>query len=260
MSCWDEIARVSPKIISLSQCQCVTSLVPKKKPPGFSHQFWRRNPRSSILPWRLPKPAWSSGKQVSRLNERTFTPKSSILIGFSIINHPFWGTPILGNTHLTFTSQLWTSVWAPQNITMLKLGKMLHLWIHHENQVQWTNQEGSRPSNPKFYQGVLKDEGSKFVWDQQVVKVDGDGHSHVLVYHGRDSYSPPNLGVAIAPKLGVFTRKIWSGLSSDPVLGESYFLRWTRWSRWIVWYGCCGTCGICGWYQNTKSPSTKLFL
>ena len=25
------------------------------------------------------------------------TPKSSILIGFSIINHPFWGTTILGN-------------------------------------------------------------------------------------------------------------------------------------------------------------------
>ena len=24
-------------------------------------------------------------------------PKSSILIGFSIINHPFWGTPIFGN-------------------------------------------------------------------------------------------------------------------------------------------------------------------
>ena len=23
------------------------------------------------------------------------TPKSSILTGFSIINHPFWGTPIL---------------------------------------------------------------------------------------------------------------------------------------------------------------------
>ena len=27
-------------------------------------------------------------------------PKSSILIWFSIINHPFWGTPICGNTHL----------------------------------------------------------------------------------------------------------------------------------------------------------------
>ena len=28
------------------------------------------------------------------------TPKSSILIGFSITNHPFWGTPIFGNTHM----------------------------------------------------------------------------------------------------------------------------------------------------------------
>ena len=27
-------------------------------------------------------------------------PKSSILIEFSIINHPFWGTPIFGNTHM----------------------------------------------------------------------------------------------------------------------------------------------------------------
>ena len=28
------------------------------------------------------------------------TPKSSNLIRFSIINHPFWGTPILGNIHM----------------------------------------------------------------------------------------------------------------------------------------------------------------
>ena len=29
------------------------------------------------------------------------TPKSSILIGFgTIINHPFWGTTIFGNTHI----------------------------------------------------------------------------------------------------------------------------------------------------------------
>ena len=28
-------------------------------------------------------------------------PKSSILIGFSIINHPFWGNPIFGNTHIS---------------------------------------------------------------------------------------------------------------------------------------------------------------
>jgi len=28
------------------------------------------------------------------------TPKSSILIGFSIINHPFWGTTIFENTQI----------------------------------------------------------------------------------------------------------------------------------------------------------------
>ena len=27
-------------------------------------------------------------------------PKSSILIGFSIINHPFWGTTFFGNIHI----------------------------------------------------------------------------------------------------------------------------------------------------------------
>ena len=40
------------------------------------------------------------------------TPKSSILIGFSITNHPFWGTPIFGNTHIppTFHKKLqWLS-------------------------------------------------------------------------------------------------------------------------------------------------------
>ena len=34
------------------------------------------------------------------------TPKSSILIRFSIINHPFWGSPIFGNTHILEKSTL----------------------------------------------------------------------------------------------------------------------------------------------------------
>ena len=34
------------------------------------------------------------------VSENSGTPKSSILIGFSIINHPFWGTPIFGKTHM----------------------------------------------------------------------------------------------------------------------------------------------------------------
>jgi len=33
------------------------------------------------------------------VSENSGTPKSSMLIGFSMINHPFWGTPIFGNTH-----------------------------------------------------------------------------------------------------------------------------------------------------------------
>ena len=37
------------------------------------------------------------------VSENGGTPKSSILIiliGISIINHPFWGTHIFGNTHI----------------------------------------------------------------------------------------------------------------------------------------------------------------
>ena len=34
------------------------------------------------------------------VSENSGTPKSSIFVGFSIINHPFWGTPIFGNTHM----------------------------------------------------------------------------------------------------------------------------------------------------------------
>ena len=34
------------------------------------------------------------------VSENSGTPKSSILIRFSIINNPFWGTPLFGNTHV----------------------------------------------------------------------------------------------------------------------------------------------------------------
>jgi len=42
----------------------------------------------------------------SVLSENSGTPKSSILIGFSNINHPFWGTPIFGNTSRELTSHI----------------------------------------------------------------------------------------------------------------------------------------------------------
>ena len=34
------------------------------------------------------------------VSENSGTPKSSLLIGFSILNHPFWGTSIFGNAHI----------------------------------------------------------------------------------------------------------------------------------------------------------------
>ena len=37
------------------------------------------------------------------VSKNSGTPRSSIFIGFSIINHPFWGTPIFGNTHMYST-------------------------------------------------------------------------------------------------------------------------------------------------------------
>ena len=41
------------------------------------------------------------------VSENRGTPKSSILIGISIINHPFWGTTIFGNTHIIVLQCSW---------------------------------------------------------------------------------------------------------------------------------------------------------
>ena len=47
------------------------------------------------------------------VSENSGTPKSSILIGFSIINHPFWGpTPIFGNTFMVRDGTCRTWLWS----------------------------------------------------------------------------------------------------------------------------------------------------
>ena len=45
---------------------------------------------------------WCTSKKNSEKNTWNcwIPPKSSVLIGFSIINHPFWDTTIFGNTHM----------------------------------------------------------------------------------------------------------------------------------------------------------------
>ena len=41
------------------------------------------------------------------VSENRGTPKSSILIEVSIINHPFWGIPIFGNTQICLECSKW---------------------------------------------------------------------------------------------------------------------------------------------------------
>ena len=43
---------------------------------------------------------WKKLQRNMGVSKNNGTPKSSILIGCSIINHPFWGTTIYGNTHI----------------------------------------------------------------------------------------------------------------------------------------------------------------
>ncbi len=54
-----------------------------------------------MIPWSKKHQCKSSNLcRYMGVSKNNGTPKSSILIGFSIINHPFWGTPIFGNTHI----------------------------------------------------------------------------------------------------------------------------------------------------------------
>ena len=72
---------------------------------------------------------WPAGKDHMGVSVNGGTSKSSILIGFSILNHPFWSTPIFGNTHMfvPISSRLHTT-WGPQKGSVWegKLSKFLY--------------------------------------------------------------------------------------------------------------------------------------
>ena len=70
-------------------------------------------------------------------------PKSFILIGFSIINHPFWGTIIFGNPHILLT--FWIHV------------SMDH-WVGHQKWHHWYH------VGPRTHMGVI----SPTVWVTRV--------------------------------------------------------------------------------------------
>ena len=55
---------------------------------------------SWIEPASLRSDSYTSACIYMGVSKNGGTPKSSILIGFSIINQPVWGTSIFGNTHM----------------------------------------------------------------------------------------------------------------------------------------------------------------
>ncbi len=68
------------------------------------------------------------------------TPKSSILIGFSIINHPFWGTPIFGNIQIASTFPKIKRVFHQLSVILLS-GSVVDVF-HHQ-----TSMSLQEPSN-----------------------------------------------------------------------------------------------------------------
>ena len=67
-------------------------LLKKPRLPGFGWQGRKTSCQAGSLMWEIL--IWMFPKIV-------VPPKSFILIGFSIINHPFWSTPIFGNIHIS---------------------------------------------------------------------------------------------------------------------------------------------------------------
>ena len=65
------------------------------------HHFYGPKPGTMPTPWCF---FWENRQNklgiYMGVSENSGTHKSSILIGFSIINHPFWGTAIFGNPHI----------------------------------------------------------------------------------------------------------------------------------------------------------------
>ena len=76
----------------------------KSRNPSLSHHWEVPLDRYKVnLDWRRDQKVGVLYRVHMDVSENSGTPKSSILIGFSIINHPFWGTPIFGNTHINQT-------------------------------------------------------------------------------------------------------------------------------------------------------------
>ena len=111
-----------------------------------------------------------------------FPPESSILIGLSIINHPFWGTPIFGNTHI-----LWPH--ASHHIILVRF--FLNFDDLTLENFRWTIKNNYRPIKDKL---VLYVPGSKLPLFAYII---WDGHqpnSRGVYTHYKDSLLKVKVG------------------------------------------------------------------
>ena len=81
------------------------------------------------------------------------TPKSSILIGFSIINHPFWDTPIFGNTYIYIFSYLFSNFWM-QTLEITEF-QFACLWDYSFAHYQQKYSNRSVESNDHLLQNII---------------------------------------------------------------------------------------------------------
>ena len=75
--------------------RCFVALEPRK-PAALQVSLGSPHPGGERRIFGL---SWDTRFQDTDVSENSGSPKSSILIGVSTINHPFWGTTIFGNTH-----------------------------------------------------------------------------------------------------------------------------------------------------------------
>ena len=72
-----------------------------------------------------------------------FPPNHPISIGFSIINHPFWGTSIFGNTHVDFHD-------FPSFLMFNRLTQPNPLWCYPPKTMPLQEKNRPQNDNPSF--------------------------------------------------------------------------------------------------------------
>ena len=217
------------------------------------------------------------------------TPKSSVLIGFSIINHPFWGSPIFGNTHILW----WCLVvvdnnlkWSPSipRSTPLIYKSLRSLdWFHsmvkllpHDRKFsmpprdslapvpwhQWCNPGrcGSSYHNLKFSGGFGA--GGK-IWSMFISFLDFSYHMFVfwLFFDHRDSFGTAQKKAEV-PGVRILDPVFWGeqkpvffcGVCRGPIQPrqQRFNLGLSCWSQGPVW-SCCKLLRFCVWFLSVSS-------